>query len=178
MSRVTKDQMHLGIARVVALRSTCHRLAVGCVLASARGHVLATGYNGRAAGLPNCNESRLMPEQGPNPNPFREQQGGAPEVTFHRVTFPHRCPNSDAPSGQPNGCESIHAEQNALLQCRDVYAVEACYVTHSPCLTCVKLLLNTSCQRIVFVELYPHADAERIWRDAGRAWVRVAEEDA
>ena len=160
MSRITKDQMHLRIAAVVASRSTCHRLAVGCVLANARGHVLATGYNGRAAGLPNCNE-------------YRDPRG-----SLTAIHYPHRCPNSDAPSGQTNGCESIHAEQNALLQCRDVYEVETCYVTHSPCLTCVKLLLNTSCRRIVFVEPYPHADAERIWRDAGRAWVHVAEEDA
>lgn len=47
-------------------------------------------------------------------------------------------------------CEAIHAEANALLDCRDIRQILTCYVTASPCLHCVKLLLNTSCQRIVF----------------------------
>jgi dCMP deaminase len=151
--RPSKDDMHLGIAAVVASRSTCHRLKVGCVLASARGHVLSTGYNGRAAGLPNCSEIRV------------EVRDGTREFVNNH------CRNSDAPSGEPNGCEAIHAEQNALLQCRDVYAVETCYCTHSPCLVCVKLLLNTSCRRVVFVEEFPHPDARRLWTEAGREWL-------
>lgn len=70
-------------------------------------------------------------------------------------------------------CQAIHAEQNALLQCRNVYEVEVAYVTTSPCVTCVKLLLNTSCQRIVFVEEYPHAQSGQIWTQAGRIWEKM-----
>ena len=40
-------------------------------------------------------------------------------------------------------CEAIHAEQNAILQCRNTEEIEKVYITVSPCVTCVKLLLNT-----------------------------------
>jgi len=77
----------------------------------------------------------------------------------------------DTPCGgryQPSGtsldlCEAVHAEQNALLQCRDVMQIATAYCTDSPCVHCVKLLLNTSCQRIVFRRLYPHSESERLW---------------
>lgn len=72
-----------------------------------------------------------------------------------------------------DGCQAIHAEQNALLQCRDVYAIHTAYVTASPCMTCVKLLLNTSCERIVYVEEYPHSAARDLWTGAGRSWEQL-----
>jgi deoxycytidylate deaminase len=46
-------------------------------------------------------------------------------------------------------------------------------VTASPCMTCCKLLLNTSCQRIVYVEEYPHSAAKDLWTGAGRVWERL-----
>ena len=51
-------------------------------------------------------------------------------------------------------CQAIHAEQNALLQCKDVYDIETIYCTVSPCIHCVKLLLNTSVKNIIFGEKY------------------------
>lgn len=163
VSRPSKEQFFSDMALLVSRRSTCHRLAVGCVLVNERGHVLSTGYNGVAAGLPHCNESSVVPRQIKNPNPYWRLQGGAEYVTEYISEFPNRCQNSDAPLGQPNGCESIHAEQNALLQCPDVYKIHTCYVTHSPCVTCVKLLLNTGCERIVYRLEYPHANAKQLW---------------
>ena len=153
--RLDKDGWALELARLTSKRSTCHRLQVGCVLLNSRGHVLSTGYNGRAAGLPNCNHRVLKVSDG-----------------LRSVIQPDKCENSDAPSGQPNGCEAIHAEQNALLQCRDVYQIQGCYVTHSPCVVCTKLLLNTSCKVIVFSKEYPHHESERLWTNAGRRWMK------
>lgn len=116
------------------------RRQVGCVLVNARGHVLATGYNGRAAGLPHCSEG-------------------------------HPCAAASAPSGTGlDACEALHAEMNALLQCRDPWAIEIAYVTASPCVTCTKLLLNTTCRAVIFSEKYPHADAMRMWEETGRKW--------
>lgn len=160
--RPSKDQWALGLAKLTAQRSTCLRRAVGCVLLNARGHVLATGYNGVAAGQPHCNEELSYQ------NPAWSKNW----VTSHR----HACPGATSPSGTNlEGCQAIHAEQNALLQCRDVYAIETCYCTTAPCLTCLKLLLNTSCQRIVFIDDYPHAqEAEALWTKAGRTWERQA----
>ena len=80
------------------------------------------------------------------------------------------CNGSDSPSGTNlDGCNALHAEQNALLQCHDVWSIDTAYVTASPCFTCTKLLLNTSCKRIVFIEDYPHG-AEELWTSAGRVW--------
>lgn len=67
-------------------------------------------------------------------------------------------------------CVATHAEQNALLQCPDTQKISACYVTTSPCFTCTKLLMNTSCKRIVFVEEYPQPHARELWVDYGRSW--------
>lgn len=70
------------------------------------------------------------------------------------------CPGAQQPSGQGlHLCQAIHAEQNALLQCRDINEIHAAYCTASPCIQCMRLLANTSVQRIVFLEEYPHAES-------------------
>lgn len=58
-----------------------------------------------------------------------------------------------------NGCcwRTIHAEQNALLQCcRQGIVTEGAtiYVTHLPCFACLKLLIQAGIQEIVFSEHY------------------------
>ena len=87
----------------------------------------------------------------------------------------HPCPGAGLPSGTGlDACEAIHAEANALIRCRDVRAIHTCYVSASPCVGCVKLLMNTGCQRIVFAERYAHNDAARdLWirSRADRSWV-------
>lgn len=81
------------------------------------------------------------------------------------------CPGADHPSGQGlHLCEAIHAEQNALLQCRNINEIHTAYVTASPCVSCMRLLANTSVKRIVFQEYYPHAESEQIAERAGIVW--------
>ena len=46
-------------------------------------------------------------------------------------------------------CEAIHAEQNAILQCKKNEHIENTYINLSQCVTCVKLLLHSSCKEIV-----------------------------
>lgn len=88
------------------------------------------------------------------------------------------CPGAHCKSGEGlNLCEAIHAEQNALLQCQNVWNIHTAYVTASPCITCTKLLLNTSCQRVVFLEEYPHTDARDLWMKAGRVWQQFTEKE-
>lgn len=140
------------LAQVTAKRTTCVRRAVGCVLLDAKGQVLSTGYNGVASGLPHCNDRIHKSFQEISFSDFYIQQ------------YPHACQNAFAPSGSKSDCcEAIHAEQNALMQCQDVQKIHTCYVTLSPCLTCVKLLMNTSCQRIVFAEEHYHIEARELW---------------
>jgi len=52
--RPTRDQYFISMAQLVATRSTCLSRQVGCVLVNARSHVVGTGYNGPASGLPHC----------------------------------------------------------------------------------------------------------------------------
>lgn len=160
MTRLSRDAWAMGLAELTARRGTCLRRQVGCVLLNARGHVLSTGYNGVAAGVPHCNE-RVGPDH-----------KGWDFVTNPPPEFPNACPGARAASGTNlDGCHALHAEQNALLQCRDPWwSIHTAYVTASPCTTCTKLLLNTSCQRIVFLQPYPHSDAQVLWEKAGRAW--------
>lgn len=46
----------MSVARVMADRSTCPRLATACVLVSQHQQVLATGYNGAPFGVAHCAE--------------------------------------------------------------------------------------------------------------------------
>ena len=150
------------VARVTARRATCLRRAVGCVLLDADGFILSTGYNGVAAGQPHCNKMTL---DVPTGNAITMDPGRHQE-------FAYACPGAFALSGTNlDGCHAIHAEQNALLRCADVRSIHAAYVTASPCMTCVKLLMNTSCQIIYFDQPYPHNDAADLWRSMGRQWI-------
>lgn len=134
MDRTTlKHATWIEVAYTIANLATCARRKVGCVLLNEHGHVIATGYNGPAAGVPNC------------------------------IDDP--CPGAHYPSGQGlEECVAIHAEANALLQCRDHRAIAVAYVTAFPCIHCVKLLRNTSCQLIVFGEDYAHPPAKTLWQ--------------
>ena len=68
---------------------------------------------------------------------------GNPSGFSHCLDNP--CKGANSTSGKDlDKCEAIHAEQNALLQCKDVYDIHTVYCTVSPCIHCVKLLLNTS----------------------------------
>lgn len=147
--RPSKEEYFLSIAALVSSRSTCLRKSVGCVLVNERGHILATGYNGVAMGAPHCNEQKLIKHEQP--------------------VYPNACPAARSASGSNlDGCEAIHAEQNALLQCKDVWDIHTCYTTNSPCVTCVKLLLNTSCKRIIFIHAYAHDEVSReLWHSSG-----------
>ena len=172
--RLSRDEWALKLALLTAQRTTCCRRAVGCVLLNARGHVLSTGYNGVAAGLPHCNEitdAVVNPALSRGDGTYRvAEHWERPMIKVHG----HACEGATAPSGTNlDGCQAIHAEQNALLQCRDMYAIHTAYVTASPCMTCCKLLLNTSCQRIVYVEEYPHSAAKDLWTGAGRLWEQI-----
>jgi dCMP deaminase len=166
--RPTKDAYFVYMAMLAATRGTCSRRNVGAVIVNARGHVLSTGYNGVASGLPHCNEEKEVGAE--------YQQFGDPKdemvIPTKMITIrPHACTGASAPSGQSlDQCQAIHAEQNALLQCKDVYEIDTIYVTASPCITCTKLLLNTSCRRIVYLEEYPQPDAKVMWEKAGRLW--------
>lgn len=82
-----------------------------------------------------------------------------------------------APGTGLSVCEAIHAEVNAVLQCHDVHAIDTVYCTASPCRDCVKILMNTSAKRVVFLQEYPHPESRDLWTRAGREWVQLPQGD-
>lgn len=139
--RPSIEVYYLRMARLVATRSTCARRSVGVVLVDARRHVLATGYNGPPSGFPHCRDTGWVTDRA--------------------------CPGRDQASGAGlDLCEAIHAEQNAILQCLDPYAIDTIYSTTAPCVSCAKLLLNTSARHLVFCDDYPSPGLP-LWNRAG-----------
>lgn len=67
-----------------------------------------------------------------------------------------------------NQCPSAHAEQNALLQCRVPEQIHTIYTTLSPCISCIRIIMNTPCKRIVFLHEHGHPDAKNRW---GKEWI-------
>lgn len=101
---------------------------------------------------------------------------GVPRGMQHCTEFP--CDGAGLRSGTGlDLCLAVHAEQNALMFCPDIMKVHACYVTVSPCTSCLKSLLQSSCQKIVFQEEYPHAEARVLWKKAGFTWKQLAGSD-
>lgn len=87
------------------------------------------------------------------------------------------CPGAQFDAGQGLGiCEAIHAEQNALMQCKDIDDIYALYCTTAPCRHCTKMLLNTGCDMIYFLEDYVES-GEQLWKDANRGWVKLEHDD-
>ena len=130
--RPSCDEYFMQLAMVVSTRSTCQRRSVGCVLVDARNQILATGYNGVVSGALHCNEG-------------------------------YHCPGAHAKSGSSlDSCYAVHAEQNALIQCKNVQDIHKLYTTCEPCHSCMKLLLNTNCKDIVYLHPYEGSSNERV----------------
>ncbi|MGH7949333.1 MAG: deoxycytidylate deaminase, partial [Candidatus Binataceae bacterium] len=118
------DQYFMTITREVAERSTCLRAKVGAVIVRDRS-ILATGYNGSPAGLPHCTEVGCLIYESINPDGEVEQ----------------------------NCFRTIHAEINAITQAaRNGAAIRDAdiYVTHTPCIHCMKVLINTGIRNVFF----------------------------
>jgi dCMP deaminase len=169
--RLSRDEWGLRLTEVTALRGTCLRRQVGCVLTDADGHILSTGYNGVAAGMPHCNETtgwHLLEF----PNVIDEKRSLEEQATRRAPIYDNACTAAGAASGTSlDACEALHAELNAVMQCRDVKSILTCYVTISPCMSCTKMLINTGCRRIVFRQTYS-MDCGEFWLKQGamRTW--------
>ena len=126
--RLGWNEYFMQIAELVAQRSTCVRAAVGAVIVKKR-TILATGYNGAPAGMPHCHEVGCLVYSSRTPD------GGTEENCFR----------------------TIHAEINAIAQAaKNGVAIEGSdiYITHSPCIHCLKVLINTGIGRICYRKPY------------------------
>lgn len=124
------------ITRQVAERSTCTRAKVGAVIVRDRS-ILATGYNGSPAGMPHCTEMGCLVYESKTPDGEIEQ----------------------------NCFRTIHAEINAIAQAAKNGASikdASIYITHTPCIHCLKVLVNTGIRDIFYEKPYKLATVEAI----------------
>ena len=134
------DEYFLKIASVVAERSTCRRHHVGAVAVKDK-HILATGYNGAAAGLQDCLKLGCL-----------RDERGIESGTRQEI------------------CRGIHAEQNVIIQA-SLHGVTlegaTVYVTHSPCILCAKMLVNAKIERFVTFGSYADDSFLDLFQEAG-----------
>lgn len=97
-------------------------------------------------------------------------RNGAPRGMPHCIDEP--CLGANLPSGQGlDLCMSSHAEQSALLRCKDPMTIHKCYCTTSPCIHCVKMIMNTSCKEIIFLDEYPAPESQKLFTSIeGNIW--------
>ena len=65
---------------------------------------------------------------------------------------------------------TLHAEQNAIIQAayHGVSVQDSTlYVTHQPCLTCAKMIINAGIRRVVYGGVYPDPVARQFLAEAG-----------
>lgn len=94
---------------------------------------------------------------------------GNPHGVVHCIDKP--CAGAYVPSGtRLDECEAIHAEVNAIVHCRDIQSITRCYTTLSPCIHCIKALLATDCQEIIFLEEYTCIKSKDLWEKSNRIW--------
>ncbi len=126
--RLTWHQYFMTITQQVAERSTCTRARVGAVIVRDR-NILATGYNGAPAGMPHCIEAGCLIYESKTPYGEVEQ----------------------------NCFRTIHAEINAIAQAAkngSNIKDSSIYVTHTPCIHCLKVLVNTGIRSVYYESPY------------------------
>jgi dCMP deaminase len=135
------------ITRQVADRSTCSRAKVGAVIVRDK-NILATGYNGAPAGLPHCLDVGCLIYESKTPSGEIEQ----------------------------NCFRCIHAEINAIAQAAKNGASirdADIYVTHTPCIHCFKVLINTGIKRVLYEKPYKLATIDELRQHTDVALIPV-----
>jgi len=131
----------------VAERSTCLRAKVGAVIVRDRS-ILAPGYNGSPAGMPHC-------------------------LDVGCLIYTSRTPTGDI---EENCFRTIHAEINAIAQAaRNGSRIDGAdvYVTHTPCIHCLKVLVNTGVKRVFYAKEYKLDTITEIRNRSGVELVQV-----
>lgn len=127
MTRLTRDEYGLKLAEATASRADCSRRQVGAVIVDANGTIVATGYNGLAAGKPGCASAGACP---------RGQLSYTEQAEFKGY--------------EQTGCRAVHAEVNAIIRAgRDRCLGSTIYVTAEPCFHCSIVIEGAGLERLV-----------------------------
>lgn len=139
-SRISWQDYFMGIAALVAQRSTCLRRKVGAVAVKDL-RILATGYNGAPKRVPHCLDVGCLREQ-----------LGIPSGERHEL------------------CAAVHGEQNVIIQAASYgVSLDGAdlYCTHKPCFICAKMLVNVGIKTIITTHVYPDENTDQLFHDAG-----------
>lgn len=135
-SRLGKDAYYLEIARAVSKRSTCIKRQYGAVIVN-NDEIISTGYNGNVRGEANCYDMMSCSRLGEKHN-----------------------------DGLYVGCESVHAEMNAMLSASraemlgstlylvgyDIVSIDPVVrseIEAEPCPICLRMIKNAGIKKIV-----------------------------
>jgi len=140
VARPSWEQYFMGIASLVAKRSTCLRRAVGAVIVKDK-RILSTGYNGAPSGIQHCIDTGCL-----------RDQLNVPSGERHEL------------------CRGIHAEQNAIIQAayHGVSIKGASlFCTNLPCSICAKMIINAGISRIFYQTGYADPMSNGMFDEAG-----------
>ncbi len=145
--RLGWHEYFMSVAHLISRRATCTRGHIGSVIV--RDHsILSTGYNGAPAGLPHCNDSNCR---------------------IYRSTHPDG-------TVEENCVNTIHAEINAIAQAakHGVSIKDSdIYITASPCIHCLKVLINVGIKTIYYDKPYKIENIDELLRLSGIKLVQV-----
>ena len=137
LKRPNWDEYFLQIAKDISMRATCLRRRFGAVIINKETHkIISTGYCGNASKTKDCLELNEC---------YREKM--------------------KIPSGMLYDlCNSIHAEENAIVQAAKFgMSVDGAtiYSNMVPCFTCAKMIINSGIKRVVARYRY-HSDGDSV----------------
>lgn len=90
---------------------------------------------------------------------------GAPKGMKHCIDEP--CDGSLFDSGtRLDDCIALHAECNAIAHCINPKHIYKVYVTVSPCMSCMKLIVATGC-RLIYTPILYSIDAKYYFESVG-----------
>lgn len=120
--------------------TTCLSRATAALVISPDGSIIATGYNGVPRKIKHCTDT-----------------GKCPRV-------------ASLPGGDLEKCVGAHAEENCIANS----ALEGIrlkdgimFCTHSPCLGCAKLIINSGISKVIYFTEYPAPGALELLHEAG-----------
>ncbi|MBT3940459.1 cell division protein DedD [Candidatus Woesearchaeota archaeon] len=151
MVRPSWDVYFLELCEAVAKRATCDRGKTSCIIVKDK-RILATGYVGAPAGLPHCDEvGHLM----------RKAADETGMVTEHCV-------------------RTIHAEQNAIVQCAK-YGISCdgatMYCRMFPCSVCAMLIISAGIKHVVSKKDYSRSkESKEMFAKAGVSFELIDKE--
>lgn len=137
--RPSWDEIFIEICGVVARRSTCAKVKTSCLIVK-NNNIISIGYNGVPSKMEHCQDhwdyiwktdwKHLSFEDFLQTEYFREEH--------HKWSY----------------YNELHAEMNAILQCKTDCTDSTMYTYLSPCINCAKCIISSNIKVVVFVKTY------------------------